>query len=391
MFYTRKIWPLLLYHLSKKQITLITGLRRTGKTTLAKQLLKECNSINILYLDLERIDNRLLFSEKNYDNIILAFKSRGLKLSEKAFIAIDEIQLMPEITSSIKYLYDNYDIKFILTGSSSFYLKGNVSDSLAGRKKIFELFPLDFKEYLDFQEVPNAGTGIHSEFIISEYERLKNFYQEFLTFGGLPEVALSKNDSHKKDIISDIISSYINIDIKSISDFKSLSMINKLITMLAARSGSRLDITKLSNLTAISRPTIMNYLDLFEKTYLIHLLPVFSLNADREIVKAKKVYFCDTGILNYFSNIGSGAIFENAVFLQLKQYDEIKYYSLKSGKEIDFIINNIAYEAKETPAVNDLESVKIISKPLGIKQSFIVGKHPPAKMFNDFVWAGNIL
>lgn len=131
----RLIYSELSRHLPKRQITVITGLRRTGKTTLIKKLLEDSGIKNKAYFDLERIDNRELFSEKNYENIITALSSRGIDFSKKTLLAIDEVQLLPGITSVIKYLYDNYNIKFIITGSSSYYIKNLFSESLAGRKK----------------------------------------------------------------------------------------------------------------------------------------------------------------------------------------------------------------------------------------------------------------
>jgi uncharacterized protein len=140
LFKSRNIYPALKAHLLKKQVTVITGMRRTGKTTLVKQLMGESAMKQQAYFDLERIDNRLLFSEQNYDYIVLALKQRGLDFSGRVLIGIDEIQLVPNLPSVVKYLYDNYDIKFILTGSSSYYLKNAFQESLAGRKQIFELY-----------------------------------------------------------------------------------------------------------------------------------------------------------------------------------------------------------------------------------------------------------
>ncbi|MFQ5447017.1 MAG: AAA family ATPase, partial [Saprospiraceae bacterium] len=146
MFYPRNILPALEEHLGKKQITVLTGMRRTGKTTLLKKLMEVSGIRQKVFFDLERIDNREFFSEKNYETIIYALTQRGIDFSEKVLIAIDEIQLVPNLPSVVKYLYDTYDIKFILTGSSSYYLKNRFQESLAGRKKIFEIYPLNFNE-----------------------------------------------------------------------------------------------------------------------------------------------------------------------------------------------------------------------------------------------------
>ncbi|MBM4177276.1 AAA family ATPase, partial [Candidatus Gribaldobacteria bacterium] len=203
MFYPRKIYPQLKEHLPKKQVSVITGMRRVGKTTLLKQLLSEIPSKNKAYFDLERVDIRDLFSEKNYDAIVATLQSRGLNTKQKLYLALDEIQLSPGIASTIKYLYDNYKIKFIVSGSSSFYLKNLFSESLAGRKKIFELFPLDFGEFLNFKnrsQKQNNPDVFKGNFQKSEYQRLRSFYDDFINFGGFPEVVLSKTIDEKKDL-----------------------------------------------------------------------------------------------------------------------------------------------------------------------------------------------
>ena len=122
MIYSRKIYSELLKHSKTPQVTVLTGMRRTGKTTLIKKLLSDLPNKNSIFLDFQRLDIREIFQEKNYEAI------RNHLISQKLYpknmiVAIDEIQLMPDATSAIKYLHDHYVIKFIITGSSSYYLK----------------------------------------------------------------------------------------------------------------------------------------------------------------------------------------------------------------------------------------------------------------------------
>jgi predicted AAA+ superfamily ATPase len=378
-------------HLKKKQITVITGMRRTGKTTLAKQLLSGIVSKNKIYVDLERVDNREIFLEKNYDSIVRSLSGLGLDFSKKCFIVIDEIQLVPEIASVLKYLYDTFDIKFVVTGSSSYYLKNLFSESLAGRKKLFELFPLDFGEFLFFKQVSfSKNNFLNADFSPAEFARLKSFYGEFVEFGGFPEVVLAKSVSDKRDFISDIVSSYVNIDIKTLADFRDSKNVYNLLKLLAARIGSRLDYSKLSSISGLSRQTVLNYADFFEKTFLIKRLAVFSKKPDKEIVKAQKLFFCDNGIANFLVELSSGAQFENAVFNQLKHKGELNYYSLKTGKEIDFVLDKSAgFEVKESPIEQDLKNLKLLAKTAGLKKAFLIGKNQVPK-FSKYIWAGNI-
>lgn len=392
MIFDRDIYPLLEEHLSRRQITVLTGMRRTGKTTLVKKLLDALGSKNALYLDLERLDNRELFSSKNYDAIITALTRRGLTFDQKAYIALDEIQLLPASASVLKYLYDTYDIKFIVTGSSSYYLKDLFSESLAGRKKIFELYPLTFGEYLLFKNLTYPTLPFPDTlFLTDEYERLHDTYEEYIQFGGFPEVVLAPSANEKRDLIADIISSYFLIDIKTLTDFRNQHNIYTLIKMLASRVGTRLDYAKLSRLTDLSRQTVQNYIDVFEKTYLLSRVPVISKNPDREIVKAKKLYFTDTGILNHLADVSSGAQFENTVFTQLRPKGAIAYYAKKTGDEIDFILNqSIALEAKESPLEHDQRTLERRSRALDtVVSHHLIGRHA-VPHFMQYIWGGSI-
>jgi predicted AAA+ superfamily ATPase len=392
MFYPRNILADLQRHLAARQVTVLTGMRRTGKTTLVKALLDGVGSQNKLYFDLERTDNRLLFSEQNYDNIVLTLEARGISFKKKVYLAIDEIQLLPGIVSVIKYLYDNYPIKFIVTGSSSYYLKGQFTESLAGRKKLFELATLSFGEFLTFKEVTHSPVKFPiAPFLHAEYERLKRYYEEYIRLGGFPEVALARTVAAKKDLVRDILDSYIRIDVRTFTDFTNIQNLYTLLKMLSSRAATRLDYSKVASLSGLSRPTVYNYFNLFEHTYLIRRIPVVSKSSDREIVKAPKLFFTDNGILNTLGELDSGVQFENAVFNQLLAKGAISYYSRKTGKEIDFILNNgTAFEAKETPGSLDLKKLRELSRALAISKNYVVFRHPPRKVEKNFLWAGDV-
>ena len=394
VFYPRKIYPELKEHLESDDVMIITGMRRTGKTTLVEHILSEINSSNKIFLDLEKISNQEIFGDKNYDNVIISLEQQGLSQKERMYVALDEIQTMPNIPSVIKYLHDHYNIKFILTGSSSYYLKNLFTESLSGRKKLFELHPLDFGEFLTFKNVSYKRLdSIDSveTFNMHEYERLKAYYEEYIEYGGFPKVVLAPSVKDKKDILDDIISSYINVDIKSIADFKDASAVLNIAKMLAARIGGKLDYSKLSRLTGLTRPTIVNYMYLFERTYLISLIPVHTKNPDREIVKAQKIYFSDSGLPGILAGIDSGSKFENTIFNQLRHKRELKYYSLKTGNEIDFIVDKkLALEVKETPTEFDIKNLAYLADKAGVVSYKLVGRHHTPN-FSNYIWGGSIL
>ncbi len=137
----RSSFESLAQHLRQKQVTVITGMRRVGKSTALKFLLEQIKHNNKLYLDCERVEIRLMLNRPDYESIAEELQLMGLNFSKPCVIALDEIQLVENLPSLIKYIYDTYNVKFIVTGSSSYYMKNQFSESLAGRKKIFEMYP----------------------------------------------------------------------------------------------------------------------------------------------------------------------------------------------------------------------------------------------------------
>jgi predicted AAA+ superfamily ATPase len=390
----RSLFPALKDALADQRAIVITGMRRVGKTTSLRWLLEQIPSLNKIYLDLERLDQRAVFQESNYDLVLDYLRNRGLDTDQPTTVALDEIQYVPNLPSVVKYLLDTYGIKFLLTGSSSFYLKNYFSESLAGRKVVFEMFPLTFGEFLDFRGVPyrRRETFPEMRFDPHEYERLKGLYEEFVTFGGLPDVVLETRPSVRHDLLNDIFSSYINIDVRTLADFQKIGELQQLMRLLALRIGNKLDITKLASTIGLSRPTVMQYLDFLEMTYVIRRLPAFA-GGDKPSALAKKLYFCDNGIASILANLSEGAMFENAVFNQLWQYGRLNYLAKGNEYEVDFILTqddrSAALEVKYHPILSDDQKLKRIATKYTFTESWLVGKYP-APGFSDFAWAGLI-
>lgn len=388
----RQIWPTLKKDLDKDEAIVITGPRQVGKTTTAKWLLSQIESENKLYFDLENTADRDFFNERDYNSIINKLELRGINTSQKMYLSIDEIQLLPNIPSIVKYLYDHYKIKFILTGSSSYYLKNRFSESLAGRKFLYEMFPLSFSEFLNFQEVDFKHLEFNFELEFSEdiYNKLKSYYEEYIEFGGLPKVALTGSKDDKLQIINQIYNSYINLDVQTLADFSNSENISRLIKLLARRVGSKINTTDLAEISGMSRPTIDNYLDFLEQTYVIKRVEVFSKSEDVKQRKQGKIYFVDTGIASINADLSGGAKFENTVAHQLSFHGNLNYFESKSG-EIDFVLNNeIAFEVKETPVSKHQKLLQRKSKNLGLEKSRLIGRFK-AEKFDDLLWGGMIV
>lgn len=373
MIFQRKLLSTIRNQTNSPEIIVLTGMRGVGKTTLYKTLFDEIPSENKIFLDIENPLNQKIFEEVDYNNV---WKNLG----QKPYVFLDEIQAMPEIVKPIKYLYDHYHVKFFLTGSSSFYLKNLFPESLAGRKFIFELFPLDFSEFLTFKgeskDFYDSFAAKNKNKNLFSYEKTIKLYDEYLQYGGFPGVVVENNSAQKELILNDIFKSYYEKDIRGLANFRDLNSVRNLILLLTQRSGSRLDITKLSSELGISRETVYSYLSFLEATYFISTIPPFSRNVDREISGGNKVYLCDTGILKLIGKVSAGHIFENAVFNSLKKYGKINYYQKrKSGQEIDFIVDQkISIEVKTKATTEYLHDLAKLSKNLKIKDYYIVSK-----------------
>jgi len=377
-YFNRRIYPELIRQLEYKEIVVLTGMRRTGKTTTLRMLFDKVSSGNKLMLDMENLINQRIFEELDFDNVWNGLRDYGLSPKSKAYLFLDEIQAMPGIVKVIKYLYDHYDIKFVVTGSSSFYLKNLFPESLSGRKIVFEIFPLDFEEFLVFKgkerEFGNDFPQKNRDKNEVRYERTRHEFEEYLYFGGFPGIVQAEDEAHKKNLLADIFTSYFEKDIRQMADFKNLSAFRNFMMLLMQRTGSLLDITKLSSEAGISRDTVYSYLSFLESTYFISLIKPFTSNVDKEVSGRRKVYICDNGILNLFARVSQGSMLENAVYHNLRRHGEVRYYQRRSGVEIDFVLpqHSVALEVQYTGSFHDLNKLQKLAGVTGMEQYYII-------------------
>jgi hypothetical protein len=250
---------------------------------------------------------------------------------------------------------------------------------------------LSFREFLRFKgkearlsEQPFSRINPHI------YNLLISSYREYLAFGGFPDVVLADSEEDKDWFLKDIINSYLNIDIKFLTDFSKSDELYRLMRLLTSRAGSKIDYTKLSNISGIGRKVIKEYLLFFEETFLITAIPAFVQNRDREIALQRKLYFTDNGLLRALGNQSAGVMLENAIASQLSRHGKLQYYARRTGQEIDFILEEkIAFEVKETPGIHDLTVLQKRAGQIGLEEYHLVGLNLENKEFTEFTWAGD--
>jgi len=375
---------LLYYELTRykkhKNALLITGMRQVGKTTLMRQIFEETGEPK-LWFDLDNPLDQKIFEDIDYDLIYKRIKNMGQKTG-KLSIFIDEIQILPEITKVIKYLIDHYSVKFYLTGSSGFYLKNLFPESLSGRKFLYELPPMGFLEYLYFNDVisldearsTNLEYALKKNNIFTHKARIAE-YENFLTFGGFPEVVTTKEKNTKTMILKNIFASFFEKDIKFLVDYSEIRELRDMILLLAPRVGSILDVNRLSIELSINRVKTYRFLEFLQGTFFLKLLPKFSKSIDRSIAGGRKVYLADTGLLNMIGKLNEAQIFENAIVNQLAAYGKLSFYNKRNTAEIDAVLDaRQAFEIKLTGTNNDLYKLLKLSSELGIDKSFIISK-----------------
>lgn len=365
-----------LYH---KNAIVITGMRQVGKSTLMRQLYNDFEGKR-LWFDLDNPLDQMIFENIDYNAIYGDLvRISDVKNNERLLVCIDEIQNLPEITKIVKFLIDHFGVKFIVTGSSNYYLRNLFPESLSGRKFLYVLPVLTYREFLFFNGrisenklTQNLDEAIQPRSKINIIQT-KELYSDYLEFGGFPEVVITPDRETKKQILKNIFASFFEKDIKVFTELKDVRELRDLILLLAPRNGNILDVSKLASELEINRVKIYNYLEFLEGIFFLRMLPKYSKSIDRSVAGGKKVYFSDTGILNLVAKVTDGQLLETAVANQLANYGELSFYNKRNKSEIDFIINKeIAFEVKQKALESDFKKLQNLANEIGIEKQYMI-------------------
>ena len=373
MYIERKIYTKIKKHLDRKEYTIITGARQTGKTTLITRLFKELKSgsDNVFYLTLENSDVLRDINETPENIFKYALRPDDPLTQDtenkRVVLFIDEIQYADKPSHFLKYLYDKYlgNLKIIATGSSAFYLDSSFEDSLAGRKRIFILKTLSFEEFLYFTNRNDLLEILQimreqPDFISTQKDEMLEKFNHYLIYGGYPSVVLETDFDEKVELLKEIKNSFLKRDIEE-SGVNNHDAFYKLAMLLSGQTGNLVNKNELSNTIGIDNKTIERYLFVLQKCFHIELLRPFSGNLRKELTKMPMIYFYDSGMRNALVNRffpfdlreDKGPLLENYVFRRLAEkydIDDIRFWRTTDNKEIDFIVNEndgrLAYEVK---------------------------------------------
>ena len=339
-------------HLDKKEIAIISGIRQCGKSTvlheLRANLKKEGEKTLFLNFDFEKDKIYLETQEALINKIKFEFGNN------KGYVFIDEIQRRENAGLYLKGIYDlRLPYKFLVSGSGSIELKEKIQESLAGRKRIFEMTPVSFTEFVDYKTNYKYSERLKGFF---EFEKVKTdkFLIEYLNYGGFPRIVTESEASEKIELINEIYNSYIEKDLISLVNIANPELFRDIFRLLASLLGKLLNFTNIANDTGTSIQTLKKYLHFAEITFSITKIRPYYNNVGKEIRKSHKIYFTDIGMMNYtlgrFGRLANsmdlGFVFQNFIFNILKERVsknyEIKYWRTTDKAEVDFVIDKIS-------------------------------------------------
>lgn len=313
--------------LFKGKVFILVGARQVGKTTLIKEIEKKYSGSSI-YLSGDESDIRMMFQEPT------STKLKSI-IGNNKLVIIDEAQLIENIGLSIKLLIDNSeDIQIIATGSSSFDLKEKVKEPLTGRKYEYILYPLCFKELVEY----------------TSFIEEKRLLESRLIYGCYPEIITKQEEA--KELLKLISDSYLYKDILAYERIKKPEKLEKLLQALALQIGNEVKFHEIGQIIGTDNETVERYINILEKAFVIFRLPSLSRNRRNELKKSRKIYFYDNGIRNAIINNFNplplrqdvGSLWENFLIVERIKYNHYHkvfcnyfFWRTHSQSEIDFI------------------------------------------------------
>ena len=358
MLYDRDIIEKVIAELFTPDILILLGSRQVGKTTILEIIGNRLRDKkrNCIYLDLDLESKLEYFS--SYENIIAYIRLQGFDpKKDSIFLLLDEFHRAQRAGKTLKNLHDHHkNIKIIATGSSSLEISNTISESMSGRKILFRVFPLNFREFLTFKGADHLIAlydkyRIGNEFPPVLYKEYEELIIEKLIFGSFPEVVLQGNLERKGKKIEDILNSYLRKDIKEQLDIKDTVQYKRILEFIGVTCANLLNTNSISQQLGAYHRKVSDMINIAAETYIIDMVRPFSRNRKNEIVKNPKAFFEDTGMRNFLIKnmsrdlklrLDTGALVENFVYNELVNkidvFTEIKFWRTKSETEIDFLL-----------------------------------------------------
>lgn len=328
--------------LTTGEIVVLSGVRRSGKTTLLYQTIHDL--IHNQNVDPKRIlfvnfDEPELNISENPIKAILDTYMQDVCSDEHTYLIFDEIQNVEGWERWIKSIYDRKMNHLIISGSSSHLLDSKLSTLISGRYLKIPVFPLDFSEYLMFNGIQIKNDALA---LAANKNKIMNLLKGYLHEGGFPRVVLQKDDNLKTEYLKSYYDSILYRDIVLTYDIRNIKSLRELTYYLCSNFTSLYSYRKLVDLLSIDHSTLKEYIYYVEQAKILFEIQYFSYSVKTQARNNKKIYCIDNGLRNSISfkfSEDEGRLAENLVFLELKRRGHEPYYWNKKG-EVDFVVKN---------------------------------------------------
>ncbi len=338
----RPMYAELLASVEVREVTILTGVRRSGKSTLMYQMIsnlleKGVSPKQILFVNLE--DKKM--THDSLDDIYEAYR-QGMNLDRRAYVFLDEVHRKEGWESWIRKKYDlKTNDKFVISGSCAYLLKKEYSALLTGRNFTFEVFPLSFGEFLSFKNVEVDRKNLEAGMLLDKTKRLiLAAFGEYLNMGGFPEV-LFRPERFKIRLLEQYFDDILYKDIVDRYGLNSQKA-KELALFFITNTASLFSLRSLRNSLKLSYDTVRDYLSYYKEAFLFFTLDHFSYSFKEQKTLPSKIYCIDNGLRNAVSfkfSKDEGKLAENLVFVELKREGKDVYY-WKNKMEVDFVVKN---------------------------------------------------
>lgn len=336
----RDLLPRCLSQVDTKEVVVLKGVRRCGKSTLLAQVMgallgRGTRPQQLLRVNLEEPLFAAEASVELLEQIYRTWRERVCP-EGKGYLFLDEIQNIPGWEGWVRGRSDTEEVKIFVTGSSAQMLSREIGTKLTGRQVSFEVYPLSFNEFLRFR-----GVEIHSELeYVAEKTLIRHHFHDYLKYGGFPEVVLKQNDDDRELLLKNYFEDIIYRDIVTRHEIRDVANLHSLAVFLLSNNTRLTSVNKLKGNFSISQDKTENYLSAILESYLTFQLQKFSWSLKSVQRAGFKPYAIDTGLRNrvaFSFTADAGRLVENVVHNQLRRCHEEIYFGA-DGSETDFIV-----------------------------------------------------
>lgn len=377
------------------EIIVLTGIRRSGKSTLLKLEMEDlANNVEknrLLYINFEdpRFSGNL--NTKTLDMIFEAYRE-NINPDREVFLFLDEVQYVDGWEKWVRSAYELKKANIYVTGSSSALLSGEIATSISGRYLQLDVYPLTFSEFLIFNNMESKNISEYSANRIA----INRMFTEYLRYGGFPKIASVEEELKKEELMS-YFNTILLKDILARYRLRNYDMLKKLVEYLLTNDTKQNSIHSISRALKYNYDTVEDYMNYLKQVYMVFELRNFNYSLKKQLLSDIKYYAVDTGFVNTVSFRFSediGRLYENVVFNELLRRGKTIFFLNERDCECDFIVKEgnsiteayqVCYELNERNVQREISGLVRACKKFDLKEGYIITESTSEKVTEEDV------